>query len=267
MVKFLSYAAALGIAWQTKMVANARVCTVGEHNSAVAMAASLMDMLSDPGTIAPKGSRAPVFPEQTYPGPIEQFAGKRVPIVGTYQTVPDGDRGAMFQAMYEALRLMSFTHPAPKNPPGTAPSGMLLSTAYPAGVLGVQGIGASLIYSDADPAATVDEDPAAATLARFMLPAMAIADKLTADSAAGRSVADSMGQAIAALEADATLADSTRATLRKASQYDTMRKNDAKRKKMIAAGFAGALLVGAVGLRMAVKKKSGAAGNVPLGKG
>jgi len=187
MLHWVMYDATKALSWRDKVRAGSLQCTVGEHNSAMAMLASALDVLSDPAAIAPPGSSRMQYPELTYPGPVEQFAGKACPVVGTYRTAPlDPDRAALFNACVEALRVNAWTHPAPGAVGGTAPSGALLSTQYPAGVLGVDGYAAPCVYPADDPAAPLTEDASAVPVAQFLGVAMAVADQLTADSANGR---------------------------------------------------------------------------------
>jgi len=262
MLHWVMYDATKALSWRDKVRAGSLQCTVGEHNSAMAMLASALDVLSDPAAIAPPGSSRMQYPELTYPGPVEQFAGKACPVVGTYRTAPlDPDRAALFNACVEALRVNAWTHPAPGAVGGTAPSGALLSTQYPAGVLGVDGYAAPCVYPADDPAAPLTEDASAVPVAQFLGVAMAVADQLTADSANGRPQA-SMDAVLTTMGAGTDPA--LRATLIQAVQYDAMKKNDQARKRKIALGVAGVVVLGAVGARLVLKKKQGAAGVVAL---
>jgi len=74
-VRWVSYNAAEGADWMQRIITRQTGVTVGRRNSGVALCASTMDAIADPAAVAPRGASKMAYPELTYPGPIEEFAG------------------------------------------------------------------------------------------------------------------------------------------------------------------------------------------------
>lgn len=244
-------------------------CTVGQFNSALAMASSIRDMLAQPEILAPSGATRLKYPEVTYAGPIEEYNGKRVPVVGGlaaprewYTTqdnaqLPSADRRVLWDGLGESMRLLSWESPAPTAPGGTRPAGLVLGTQYPAGVIGMEGIGAQCALPYDDPAFTLTVTDEGRRFAAMLALALPAADALTARSAAGQPIVGVVGEA----------AVRNLAALQLALVYDEMAKADRKRKTKIAVYAGGGIVLLALTVRMLTKQRKGRDGAVQLGAG
>jgi hypothetical protein len=268
-VRWLSYSFQQGIQWMGERAAGRTATTVGARSSGIALVAQVMDLLSDPAAIAPRGATTTEFPKLTYPGPIEEFAGKRCPVVGTYGPPPAGsERAVLWGALHEQLRILSHAMPTPAATPTTAPAGLLLQGSYPAGVLGVDGIAAQCIQPADEPGAALeDKDPASQAVSQVMLLAMPVADQLTNASAHGQEARDVVFATIHS-QTDPALQAALQALANKAAVYNRMGETANKRATKYAAGVGVALLAACGLVRATMKRRQGrGAGYVQLGSG
>jgi len=264
-ISFCGYSWEFGLQWTNSGEGLTR-CTIAQHNSALGMAASVSDFLTAPADFVPKGTQnanAIVYPKRVYYGPLKAWDKKTVPLLGSI-THPVGHetnniRFQMAMAIWEAVRQLSNKVTLYKpTKPATAPSAYLLRSKYPAGLIAVTGVCGKAILPYDDPKSTIDEPEEAKRLARLMNPALAIADAVTAASAAGADIDAAAATVFTGMNSDVKV---------NVQVYDQMAVNSMTRRKKIALGVGATVLGLAVAAGAFMKVKSGAAALPALGKG
>lgn len=248
--------------------AGVRRCTVLQRNSMCAGAMSVLDELIAPAVIAPPGlaSNKPLlFPQTTYYGPLARWNMHPVPVLGSFPlsdlppSTPQAPvfRASMALALWEALRNLSLATQPTVTRSTTAPAGRLLNTDYPAGVVAVEGIGASLMYPYERQDGIIEEPEEATLVAKMLAPALLMADAATGASISNQNV-DAAFQTSHAALAPALKQD--------IKIFDQMATNAMNRRQKIAGGFALAAIAAAFAARWALKERKGKDAVLQIGK-
>lgn len=257
MIDFVEWDKDLAKSWIENSTARK---TVAEHNSAVVLAASVLDVLAQPTVVAKPGSASVEYPKTLYHGPITDADGHDVPLVGSLEpTMSDREtdeagnyktaRMRAWGALDEALRKVSEVD---YTKAGTGASGQL-EDVYPHGVVGVSGVAARALILDLEPEDVITEGDPGEELAAILRVTVALARDVATASRAGSDL-EAHGAAMTALDANANSATWAN-TLTTVGTLGAKERKKATR--LVLYIFGGAAVVSGLVAAMTKKKKSG----------
>lgn len=234
--------------------------TVGEHNSAIVFAGSVLDVLAQPTVVAKPGTASVEYPKTLYHGPITEADGHDVPLVGSleptmsdretdeagnYKTARMRAWGALDEALRKVAEVIYTTA-------GTGASGQL-EDVYPHGVVAVAGTAATALILDLEPENVITEPSAGEDLASVLRVAGPLARDIAAASRAGSDL-EARGAAMTALDTNAN-ASQWANTLTTVGTLGAKERKKAVR--LLLYVFGGAVAVSSLVAAMAKKNKKG----------